>query len=121
MSTLNGETFGCPDAGVDMTFHFGQLVAHAAKTRHLCAGSIIGSGTVSNKLNDGPGKNVKEGGRGYSCIAELRMVESIQSGQPSTPFMVEGDHIKIAMYDADGQSMFGEIDQVVKIDLETDS
>ncbi|MFT5313742.1 MAG: fumarylacetoacetate (FAA) hydrolase, partial [Paraglaciecola sp.] len=74
LSTLNDELFGKPNAGVDMTFNFGQLIAHAAKTRPLCAGTIIGSGTVSNKLDGGPGKSVKEGGDGYSCIAELRMI-----------------------------------------------
>ena len=71
---LNGEDFGRANAGVDMTFDFGQLIAHAAKTRPLSAGSIIGSGTVSNKLDGGPGKPVKEGGAGYSCIAEIRMI-----------------------------------------------
>jgi len=115
VSHLNGETFGQPEAGIDMTFHFGQLIAHAAKTRPLEAGTIIGSGTVSNKLDGGPGKPVKEGGVGYSCIAEIRMIETIQQGSPSTPFMADGDHIKIEMLDRDGQSIFGEINQTVTI------
>ncbi|WP_102796504.1 fumarylacetoacetate hydrolase family protein [Bowmanella denitrificans] len=114
ISHLNGELFGKPNAGVDMTFHFGQLIAHAAKTRPLVAGTIIGSGTVSNKLNDGPGKPVAEGGVGYSCIAEIRMIETIQQGQPSTPFMDFGNSIRIEMLDQNGQSIFGCIDQVVQ-------
>lgn len=114
LSHLNGELFGKPNAGVDMTFHFGQLIAHAAKTRPLVAGTIIGSGTVSNKLNDGPGKPVKDGGVGYSCIAEIRMIETIQQGKPSTPFMDFGDSIQIEMLDNNGQSIFGRIEQVVQ-------
>lgn len=114
VSHLNGDMFGKPDAGVDMTFHFGQLVAHAAKTRPLIAGTIIGSGTVSNKLDGGPGKPVAEGGVGYSCIAEIRMIETIQNGQPSTPFMQFGDNIQVEMFDQNGQSIFGQINQVVK-------
>lgn len=110
----NGEPFGCANAGVDMTFDFGQLVAHAAKTRPLCAGSIIGSGTVSNKLDDGPGKPIAEGGVGYSCIAEIRMIETIQDGKPSTPFMKFGDRVEIEMNGEDGSSLFGLIDQQVK-------
>ncbi|MFT4939085.1 MAG: fumarylacetoacetate (FAA) hydrolase [Paraglaciecola sp.] len=113
-SRYNNELFGKPDAGVDMTFHFGQLIAHAAKTRALCAGTVIGSGTVSNKLNDGPGKPVSEGGLGYSCIAEIRMIETIENGQATTPFMSFGDNIQIEMLDADGQSIFGQINQDVK-------
>ncbi|MFC3095114.1 FAA hydrolase family protein [Alteromonas sediminis] len=115
LSHLNGETFGKPEAGVDMTFNFGQLIAHAARTRPLTAGTIIGSGTVSNKLDGGPGKPVKEGGVGYSCIAEIRMIETIQQGAPVTPFMANGDHIKIEMLDESGQSIFGEINQTVAI------
>ena len=114
ISHLNGEMFGKPDAGVDMTFHFGQLLAHAAKTRPLVAGTIIGSGTVSNKLDGGPGKPVVEGGVGYSCIAEIRMIETIQNGQPSTPFMQFGDNIQIEMFDEKGQSIFGRIHQTVE-------
>jgi fumarylacetoacetate (FAA) hydrolase len=114
LSFLNGEAFGEPDAGIDMTFHFGQLVAHAAKTRPLCAGSIIGSGTVSNKLDGGPGKPVSEGGVGYSCIAEIRMIETIESGKPKTSFMKFGDRVRIEMLDADGDSIFGAIDHEVR-------
>jgi len=113
VSHFNGDKFGEPHAGVDMTFHFGQLIAHAAKTRPLCAGTIIGSGTVSNKLDGGPGKPIKEGGVGYSCIAEIRMIETIQNGEPSTPFMKFGDSVSIEMFDAEGQSIFGQIAQTV--------
>ncbi len=113
LSTLNGEPFGRPDAGVDMTFDFGQLIAHAAKTRPLAAGTIIGSGTVSNKLDGGPGKPVADGGVGYSCIAEIRMIETIESGAPQTAFMKFDDRIRIEMNDADGGSIFGAIDQAV--------
>lgn len=113
LSTLNGDLFGKPDAGVDMTFDFGQLVAHAAKTRPLVAGSIIGSGTISNKLDGGPGKPVIDGGVGYSCIAEIRMIETIESGAPKTSFMKFGDRIRIEMNDAEGESIFGTIEQTV--------
>ena len=86
LSHLNGALFGRPEAGVDMTFDFPSLVAHAAKTRPLAAGSIVGSGTVSNRGADGgPGKAVAEGGLGYSCIAELRMIETIQAGRARGP------------------------------------
>lgn len=114
LSFLNGAAFGKPEAGVDMTFDFGQLVAHAAKSRPLCAGAIIGSGTVSNKLDDGPGKPIDEGGVGYSCIAELRTIETINDGKPSTSFMKFGDRIRIEMNDAAGQSIFGTIEQSVE-------
>ena len=114
LSFLNGEPFGKPDAGVDMTFHFGQLVAHAAKTRPLCAGSLIGSGTISNKLDGGPGKPIAEGGVGYSCIAEIRTIETINDGKPSTSFMQFGDRIRIEMLDANGASIFGTIEQTVE-------
>ncbi|HEY8569474.1 fumarylacetoacetate hydrolase family protein [Microbulbifer sp.] len=114
VSELNGEKFGEPNAGIDMTFHFGQLIAHAAKTRPLGAGTIIGSGTVSNKLDGGPGKPVVEGGVGYSCIAEIRMIETIQEGKPSTAFMQFGDKIAIEMLDDKGQSIFGRIEQTVE-------
>jgi len=114
LSTLNGRLFGKPDAGADMTFDFGTLIAHAARTRPLAAGSIIGSGTVSNKGADGgPGKAVGEGGLGYSCIAEVRMVETILEGKPRTPFMQPGDTIRIEMKDAKGHSIFGAIEQSV--------
>ncbi len=113
-SWLNGEPFGEPDAGVDMTFDFGRLVAHAARTRPLGAGSIIGSGTVSNRDADGgPGRPVRAGGRGYSCIAEQRMVEIILEGEAKTPFMRWGDRVRIEMWDPDGRSIFGAIDQRV--------
>jgi len=114
VSHLNGSMFGKPEAGVDMTFHFGQLIAHAAKTRPLCAGTIIGSGTVSNKMDGGPGKPVSEGGVGYSCIAEIRMIETIQNGKPSTPFMQFGDKVQIEMFDKEGNSIFGQINQELK-------
>jgi fumarylacetoacetate (FAA) hydrolase len=115
LSRLNGQLFGRPDAGEDMTFHFGQLIAHAAKTRSLCAGTIIGSGTVSNRDPDGgPGRPVAEGGRGYSCIAEIRMIETIRDGALKTPFMREGDSIHITMLDDQGHAIFGSIEQQVK-------
>ena len=114
LSFLNGKPFGKPDAGVDMTFHFGQLIAHAARTRPLCAGSLIGSGTISNKLAGGPGRPIEQGGMGYSCIAEIRTIETINDGKPSTPFMRFGDTIRIEMNDADGRSVFGAIEQTVE-------
>src|SRR5690606_2739439 len=89
------------------------LIAHAAKTRPLSAGTIIGSGTVSNKLEGGPGKPVSEGGAGYSCIAEVRMVETITRGEPATPFLRFGDVVRIEMRDAGGRSIFGAIEQTV--------
>jgi fumarylacetoacetate (FAA) hydrolase len=111
---LNGKPFGQANAGEDMTFDFGQLIAHAAKTRDLAAGSIIGSGTVSNRGPDGgPGKPIAEGGRGYSCIAEQRMVETILTGKPSTAFLKPGDRVEIEMFDARKHSIFGRIDQQV--------
>lgn len=114
LSFLNDTAFGKPDAGIDMTFDFGQLVAHAAKSRPLGAGTIIGSGTVSNKLDDGPGKPIEDGGVGYSCIAEIRTIETINDGKPGTSFMKFGDRIRIEMNDASGTSIFGTIDQVVE-------
>ncbi len=111
---LNGEPFGRVDAGIDMTFDFGTLIAHAAKTRHLAAGTIIGSGTVSNKLDGGPGKTINQRGAGYACIAEQRMVETILDGTPKTPFLQPGDRVQIWMDDADGQNIFGTIDQTVE-------
>ena len=111
----NGEAFGRADVHQDATFNMAQLVAHAAKTRPLVAGTIIGSGTVSNKGADGgPGKPVCEGGVGYSCIAEISMIETIQTGQALTPFMQPGDHVGIDMLDRNGQSIFGRISQTVK-------
>ncbi|MHA6288251.1 fumarylacetoacetate hydrolase family protein [Maricaulis sp. CAU 1757] len=109
----NGELFGKAEAGVDMTFDFGDLIAHLGKTRPVTAGTIVGSGTVSNKLDGGPGKPVSEGGVGYSCIAEIRMIETIQDGAPKTPFMGYGDTVRIEMKDKDGKSIFGAIEQEV--------
>jgi len=100
---LNGELFGEPNAGVDMTFSFAQLIAHAAKTRALGAGSIVGSGTVSNK----------SGNVGSCCIAERRTLEQIAKGAPATPFMKFGDRVRIEMFDSGGHSIFGAIDQEV--------
>lgn len=113
LSTYNGKLFGKPNAGVDMTFDFGQLVAHAAKTRNLGAGAIIGSGTVSNKQGTEHGTSVEEGGVGYSCIAEIRMIETIRDGKPTTAFMKFGDTIRMEMLDEQGNSIFGAIDQQV--------
>ena len=107
LSTFNNQLFGKPNGGSDMTFNFPQLIAHAAKTRALGPGTIIGSGTVSN---DDPGV-------GSSCIAERRMLEIIANGKPSTPFMTYGDRIRIEMLDEKGQSIFGAIEQqVVRIE-----
>jgi fumarylacetoacetate (FAA) hydrolase len=115
ISHINGEKLGEPDAGTDMTFDFPTLVAHAAKTRALCAGSIIGSGTVSNKdAGGGPGKAIADGGRGYSCIAELRTIETILHGAPKTPFLGFGDTVRIEMLDEQGRSIFGAIEQRVE-------
>jgi fumarylacetoacetate (FAA) hydrolase len=114
LSSLNSDLFGKPEAGVDMTFDFGQLIAHAAKSRPLVAGTIIGSGTVSNKLNGGPGKPIAEGGLGYSCIAEIRTIEALELGASKTSFLNFGDRVRIEMLDASGASIFGAIDQVVE-------
>lgn len=102
-SAWNGKRVGLCDAGAEMTFHFGQLIAHICRTRNVRAGSIVGSGTVSNK----------DWSRGYSCIAEKRAIETIESGAPKTAFMKFGDTIRIEMKGADGQSVFGAIDQAV--------
>ena len=111
---LNGADFGKADAGTDMTFDFGTLIAHLAKTRALCAGTVIGSGTVSNRDADGgPGKPVSEGGLGYSCIAEVRTVETILRGKPETPFLKRGDTVRIEMLDDQHRSIFGAIEQTV--------
>ena len=101
---LNGERFGEPNAGEDMTFSFPQLIAHAARTRALCAGSIIGSGTVSNK----------DSSRGSACIAERRSLETVEQGAAKTPFLKFGDRVRIEMSDAQGASIFGAIDQVIE-------
>ncbi|OGN53312.1 MAG: 2-keto-4-pentenoate hydratase [Caulobacterales bacterium RIFCSPHIGHO2_01_FULL_67_30] len=112
---LNGQPFGRADAGVDMTFDFGTLIAHLAKTRSLSAGTIIGSGTVSNRDADGgPGKPVAEGGLGYSCIAEVRTVETILRGAAETPFLAHGDTVRIEMMDDQHRSIFGAIEQTVE-------
>lgn len=100
---LNEQRFGDPNAGVDMQFGFPRLVSHAAKTRPLSAGTIIGSGTISNYDQE----------RGCSCLAERRVIEIVEQGQAQTPFLAQGDHVRIEMFDADGQSLFGAIDQVV--------
>jgi len=113
LSFYNNQPFGCPNAGVDMTFEFPELIAHAAKSRPLSAGAIIGSGTVSNKQGTEYGTAISEGGVGYSCIAEVRMIETIRDGSPSTSFMKFGDRIKIEMVDKNGESIFGSIDQQV--------
>ena len=110
-SQWNGRTVGLCDAGGDMTFHFGQLIAHLCKTRNVRAGSIIGSGTVSNKGVEVKGK--KDWPKGYSCIAEKRAIETILDGQPKTEYMKFGDTIKIEVKGRDGQSVFGAIEQEV--------
>lgn len=111
---LNGQPFGRAEAGEEMTFDFGTLIAHLAKTRNVRAGSIVGSGTVSNRDPDGsPGRPVSEGGRGYSCIAEQRMVETIASGEAKTGFLKHDDVVRIEMKDARGHTVFGAIEQQV--------
>ena len=113
--SLNDAPFGQADAGTDMTFGFGTLIAHLAKTRSLVAGSIVGSGTVSNRDADGgPGKPVSEGGLGYSCIAEIRTVETIKDGAAKTPFLKHGDVVRIEMLDERHHSIFGAIEQTVE-------
>jgi fumarylacetoacetate (FAA) hydrolase len=113
ISHFNGALFGNPDAGQDMTFSFAELIAHAAKTRNLSAGAVIGSGTVSNKQGTAHGSSIAEGGVGYSCIAEVRMIETIRDGTPATAFMTYGDRITLEMRDAQGADIFGVIDQTV--------
>ena len=110
-STWNGRKVGMCEAGPEMTFHFGQLIAHICKTRNVRAGSIVGSGTVSNKAVEVKGK--AEWPKGYSCIAEKRAIETIQDGKPSTEFMKYGDTIRIEMKGLDGNSVFGAIDQEI--------
>lgn len=114
MVDYNGAPFGKASVKTDMTFNMNQLVAHAAKTRHLCAGTIIGSGTVSNKFEGGEGKKIEDGGVGYSCIAEIRMIEKIQTGEFVTPFMKFGDRVGIEMNDKKGRSIFGRIENAVE-------
>ncbi len=103
-STLNGKKIGSPNAGVDMIFDFPQLIHHAAKSRDLMAGTVVGSGTVANVGSKD----------GSSCLAEIRCLETIADGKPSTPFMRFGDRIEIEMFDQDGLSIFGKIDQVTR-------
>jgi fumarylacetoacetate (FAA) hydrolase len=103
LTTVNGRRLGDPDAGVDMQFDFAALIAHAARTRPLGAGTIIGSGTVSNR----------DRARGSCCLAELRTIETIEKGAPETPFLTYGDRVRIEMIDKGGRSMFGAIDQKV--------
>lgn len=115
LSFVNGAPLGRPNAGVDMTFDFGRLIAHAARTRALSAGSIIGSGTVSNRAADGgPGEPIAAGGLGYSCLAEQRVVETLLAGEPRTPFLKPGDVVRIEMLDESGHSIFGAIEQQVR-------
>ena len=115
MVDLNGAAFGRAVASDDCTFDFGVLIAHLAKTRSIGAGSIIGSGTVSNRDADGgPGKAVAQGGLGYSCIAELRMVEKIVDGAMTTPFLTYGDIVRIEVRDDAGHSIFGAIEGCVR-------
>jgi fumarylacetoacetate (FAA) hydrolase len=111
---LNDQAFGRAEAGEECTFDFGTLIAHLAKTRSIGAGSIIGSGTVSNRDPDGsPGKPCAQGGRGYSCIAEQRMIETIADGKPTTEFLRYGDRVRIEMKDGKGHTIFGAIDHEV--------
>jgi len=110
-STWNDRKVGMCEAGPEMTFHFGQLISHICKTRNVRAGSVVGSGTVSNQGIEVKGK--KEWPKGYSCIAEKRAIETILDGKPSTEFMKYGDTIRIEAKGADGQSVFGAIDQKI--------
>nr|WP_283091916.1 fumarylacetoacetate hydrolase family protein [Magnetospirillum sulfuroxidans] len=114
MVQLNGAAFGRPNAGMDMTFDFGRLTAHAAKTRALAAGTIIGAGTVSNKQGDLWGSSIANGGVGYCCLAELRMYETIEQGKPVTPFMKNGDVVRIEMFDEAGNSIFGAVENKIE-------
>jgi fumarylacetoacetate (FAA) hydrolase len=113
--SLNGKPFGRADAGTGMNFDFPTLIAHAARTRPLGAGTIIGAGTVSNKGADGgPSRPVADGGVGYSCLAEARMVETLRDGATKTPFLRFGDTVRIEMKNPGGQSIFGAIEQTVE-------
>jgi len=115
LASVNGAALGRPNAGVDMSFDFGQLISHAARTRPLSAGTIIGSGTVSNRGADhGPGLPVSKGGLGYSCLVEQRTVETLTEGAARTPYLQAGDVVRIEMLDADRHSIFGAIEQVVE-------
>ncbi len=110
---LNDKPFGKANVKTDMTFNMAELIAHGAKTRSMCAGTIVGSGTVSNKFEGGEGKKIEHGGVGYSCIAEIRMIETIQNGAPMTPFMRFGDKVGVEMLDDEGKSIFGRIENKV--------
>ncbi len=115
MVDLNGQPFGRAEAGEDMTFDFGTLIAHAAKTRKLGAGTIVGSGTVSNRGADGgPGKPIADGGVGYSCLAEVRTIETIAGGAAVTPFLKKGDTVRIWAEDDKHRPIFGVIEQTVE-------
>lgn len=113
LCTLNGVPFGRPDAGRDMAFGFPRLISHAARTRRLGAGTILGAGTVSNRQGGLHGATIAGGGVGFACIAELRMYETIETGAATTPFLRAGDRIRIEMQDGAGRSIFGAIDQRV--------
>jgi fumarylacetoacetate (FAA) hydrolase len=104
VSHVNGQWFGAPEAGVDMQFDFAQLVAHAARTRPLSAGTIVGSGTIANQ----------DTSKGASCFAEKRTVEALEQGEPKTPFMKFGDSVRIEMLDGQGRSIFGAIEQTIE-------
>ena len=113
-SEINGKPLGRPNAGVDCAFDFATLIVHAVKTRPFAGPSIVGSGTVSNRAADGGfALSIEEGGAGYSCLAELRAVETIRYGAPRTPYLAFGDRLRIEMHDAAGESIFGAIDQQV--------
>ncbi|HMF07248.1 MAG TPA: fumarylacetoacetate hydrolase family protein [Methylocella sp.] len=113
--SLNGKPLGRADAGTGMNFDFPSLIVHAARTRPLSAGTILGSGTVSNKEGDGgPARPVADSGIGYSCLVEARTVETIRSGAPKTPFLRFGDTVRIEMKNESGQSIFGAIEQTVE-------
>ncbi|MGJ0394033.1 MAG: fumarylacetoacetate hydrolase family protein [Methylocystis sp.] len=115
LSSVDGAPLGRPNAGVDMAFDFGQLIAHAARTRPLCAGTIIGSGTVSNRgVDGGPGLPTAKGGLGYSCLVEQRTVEALTEGAPRTPFLKAGKVVRIEMLDQQRHSIFGAIEQLVE-------
>lgn len=110
---LNNALFGKPNAGNDMNFDFSQIISHVALTRNLAAGSIVGGGTVSNKQDSLWGSSINQGGVGYCCLAELRMYETIELGQPKTPFMTDGDVVRLEMLAEDGSSLFGTIENRV--------
>ncbi len=114
LSHVNDKPFGKPNTGVDLSFDFPTLIAHAAKTRRLGTGTIIGSGMVSNRQGAGDGTTIADGGVGHSSIAELRALETLQHGKPKSPFLRFGDTVRIEMFSPDGRTIFGAIDQKVK-------